>query len=141
MHFSMTEMQLYRIRARAKIERRYFSRRLSPRSCIVTSASRAGISSIEVHAANSFRLLSQPIIIWCDISWKCVTAAVCYYAAIRERRVVLASNYRSHGVIIAIVIRSRGEAKKVRTRGSLNETCNVDPSSWSSSRYYKSTPS
>lgn len=46
-------------------------------------------------------------------------AAVGYYAAIRERRVVPAGNYRSHGVIIAIVIRSRGEAKKVRTRGVL----------------------
>lgn len=48
-----------------------------------------------------------------------VTAAVCYYAAIRKRRVVPASNYRSHGVIIAIVIRSRGEAKEVRTWGDL----------------------
>lgn len=48
-----------------------------------------------------------------------VTAAVCYYAAIRKRRVVPAGNYRSHGVIIAIVIRSRGEAKEVKTRGDL----------------------
>jgi len=56
-----------------------------------------------------------------------VTAAVCYYAAIRERRVVPAGNYRSHDVIIAIVI--LGARPR---RSELGETCpnkirNVDP--------------
>lgn len=49
-----------------------------------------------------------------------VTAAVCYYAAIRKRHVVPAGNYRSHGVIIAIVIRSLGARPR---RSKLGKIC------------------
>lgn len=107
-------------------------RRLSPRSCIMTSPhlDRA-YRSLRYMPRILFRLLSQPAIIWCDISWKCDGGRLLLRGYPWTSRRAGTGNYRSHGVIIAIVIRSWGEAKKVRTRGSpINETCNVDLPPW-----------
>lgn len=125
----LDDKQLYRIRARAKIERRYFAFISAHCSCIVTShrTNRAYRLSGYMPQILSGFYRNLPL---SDVTFhENVTAAICYYAAIRERRIVPAGNYRSHGIIIAIVIRSRGEAKKVRTRGDLPQckTYNVDP--------------
>lgn len=116
MHIAfLDDRQLYRIRARAKIERRYFATFIFAQLHCDVASYKSGVSPVPQILSGFYRNLPLS-----DVTFhENVTAAVCYYAAIHERRVVPTGNYRSHGVIIAIVIQSRGEAKKVRTRGDL----------------------